>query len=153
MLEKAEQWSQATVGNQLLPLPRLAALLGVHVRTLRLAARDGRLEVSYRNRTLFGHPIPLATPGAGSAFMRIYYRKTTRWSLRPPKPEQLPLVPGDYDSRLRVLRRHLGLTQAELALRLGVAGKAVVYQSESGKRRPSPVLWQRIITVEWRDER
>jgi DNA-binding transcriptional regulator YiaG len=115
MLEKALQWSQSAAGNQLLSLPRLAALLGVHVRTLRLAARDGRLDVFYGNRTLFGHPIPLATLGAGSAFMRSYYKQTTRWSLRPPAPVRLPDAPSNYDAHLKHLRRRLGLTQTELA--------------------------------------
>jgi transcriptional regulator with XRE-family HTH domain len=71
MLEKALQWSEAAAGNQLLSLPRLAAILGVHVRTLRRAAKDGRLEVEYGNRTLFGNPIPRATLAAAYAFMLL----------------------------------------------------------------------------------
>jgi transcriptional regulator with XRE-family HTH domain len=86
MLEKALQWSQSAAGNQLLSLPRL-----------------------------FGHPIPLATLGAGSAFMRSYYKQTTRWSLRPPAPVRLPDAPSNYDAHLKHLRRRLGLTQTELA--------------------------------------
>jgi hypothetical protein len=31
-----------------------------------------------------------------------------------------------------------------LAEKIGAAGKAVVYQWESRKRKPSPVLWQRV---------
>jgi len=68
-LEKAEQSSQAAAGNQLLALSRLAGLLGLLVRTLRLATRNGRLEAFCGHRTLFGHPIPRATLAVGSAFM------------------------------------------------------------------------------------
>jgi DNA-binding transcriptional regulator YiaG len=57
-------------------------------------------------------------------------------------------VPDDYDHRLPVLRRRLGLTQTALAERIEAAGKAVVYQWESRKRRPSPVYWQRIRSLE-----
>jgi hypothetical protein len=42
----------------------------------------------------------------------------------------------------------LRLSQAQLAERLGAASKAVVYQWEAQKRRPSPILWQRIEKVE-----
>ena len=37
----------------LLPLPVLALLIGVHVKTRRAAARDGRLLVTYDNKTTF----------------------------------------------------------------------------------------------------
>ena len=39
--------------HALLPLPVLARLIGVHVKTLRVAARDGRLPVTYDTRTTF----------------------------------------------------------------------------------------------------
>ena len=39
--------------HALLPLPMLALLIGVHVKTLRSAARDGRLPVTYDTRTTF----------------------------------------------------------------------------------------------------
>ena len=42
--------------HALLPLPVLALLIGVHVKTLRSAARDGRLPVTYR------HPDHLSPP-------------------------------------------------------------------------------------------
>jgi hypothetical protein len=38
----------------------------------------------------------------------------------------------------------LGLSQRQLASKVGAAGKAVVYQWESDKRKPSPVFWLRI---------
>ena len=39
--------------HALLPLPVLALLIGVHVKTLRAAARDGRLPVTFDTRTTF----------------------------------------------------------------------------------------------------
>ena len=42
------------------------------------------------------------------------------------------------------------LTQGALAGRIGAAGKAVVYQWESRKRTPSPVLWQRVLDLDHR---
>jgi len=148
VLERARQWSQSAAGNQLLSLPRLAALLIVHVRTLRLAARDGRLDVFYGNRTLFGHPIPLATLKPGSTFMLWYCNQTTRCSPRPPAPKRTPTVPDDFDSLLRAFRRGLGITQSELARSLGAASKAVVYQWESRRRRPSPQFWGRLMELQ-----
>jgi len=59
-------------------------------------------------------------------------------------------VLNDYDQRLRDVRRRKGLTQGALAERIGVASKAVVYQWESRKRTPSPVLWRRIMDLDRR---
>ena len=42
----------------LLPLPVLALMIGVHVRTLHAAARSGRLGVAYDTRTTFRRPAP-----------------------------------------------------------------------------------------------
>ena len=63
-------------------------------------------------------------------------------------PAPLPAVPHDYDQQLRTLRHRLKLMQGGLAQRIGAAGKAVIYQWESRKRTPSPVLWQRILGLE-----
>ena len=79
--------------------------------------------------------------------VEIYYRKTSRWSFRPPRPKPHPVVPADYDVALVSLRRRLGLTPAECARSIGAAGQATVYQWESRKRRPSPVFWQRICAL------
>ena len=57
----------------LLPLPVLALLIGVHVKTLRAAARDGRLPVTYDTRTTFRRLRARATPAAAGAFRRSYY--------------------------------------------------------------------------------
>ena len=45
----------------LLPLPVLALMIGVHVRTLHAAARSGRLVVAYDTRTTFRRLRPRAT--------------------------------------------------------------------------------------------
>jgi DNA-binding transcriptional regulator YiaG len=125
-------------------LPRLARQLGVSVYRLREAARDGRLAVTYGTRVAFGRPVPRATRIAGEAYKLQFYGKTVRWAPRPAPPSHLLQPPDDYDERLVKLRRSLGLSQAQLARRIGAAGKAVVYQWESRKRSPSPVLWRRI---------
>jgi DNA-binding transcriptional regulator YiaG len=39
------------------------------------------------------------------------------------------------------------LSQSAFAQRIGAANKAVVYQWESRKRTPSPVLWQRVLAL------
>ena len=114
-----------------LPLPVLALLIGVHVKTLRAAARDGRLPVTYDNKTTFRRLRARATPAPADR------RAPLTWST----------VPVDYDVRIRAVRRGLGLSQARFATRVGAARKAVVYQWEARKRCPSPVFWQRIATL------
>ena len=90
-----------------------------------------------------------ATRAAGDAFMRTYYKQTTRGSYRPRRPV-LPTVPANYHARVIGLRRRLGLTQAQLAETLGAANKAVVYQWETRRRTPSPLFWKRVDTLERR---
>ena len=127
-------------------LPVLALLVGVHVKTLRSAARDGRLPVTYDTRTTFRHLRARATSAAALAFRRSYYRRMVR-----PDDRRTPLtwasVPRDYAEQIRALRRARGLSQAQLATLVGAARKAVVYQWEAGKRTPSPVFWQRITAL------
>ncbi len=129
--------------QEFLPLGVLATLIGVHVRTLRNAARDGRLAVTYDTRTTFRRLRARATPADARAFRQSYFGKTVRaedrralltWSAIPP----------DYDVRIKVVRHSLEASQARFAEFVGAAGKAVVYQWESRKRTPSPVFWQRI---------
>ena len=127
--------------TELLSLDQLARELGVHQRTLRAAARTGRLQVTFSSRSAFGRPIRLASRAAGRAFIQKDYR---RYGGQSPAVAPLPFVPEDYDDRLRRLRRRFGLTQHELARRIRAANKAVVYQWESRKRTPSPVFWQRV---------
>ena len=113
--------------HALLPLPVLALLIGVHVKTLRAAARDGRLPVTYDTRTTFRRLRARATPVAARAFRRSYYGRTVK-----PVDRRAPLtwdgVPDDYDVQIRALRRARGLSQAQLATRVSAAHKAVVYQ-------------------------
>ena len=129
-----------------LPLPVLALLISVHVKTLRAAARDGRLPVTYDTRTTFRRLRARATPADAKAFRRSYYGRAVR-----PADRLAPLtwasVPDDYDEQIRALRRARGLSQAQLAALVGAARKAVVYQWEARKRTPSPLFWQRIAAL------
>ena len=124
-----------------LSLDQLAREFGVHERTLRAAARTGRLHVTFSSRSAFGRPIRLATRTGVHAFMQKDYR---RYGGQSPAVAPLPSVPHDYDARLKRLRGRLRLTQHDLARRIGAANKAVVYQWESRQRRPSPVCWNRV---------
>ena len=146
MLARARALATHHEDHALLPLPVLALLIGVHVKTLRAAARDGRLQVTYDTRTTFRRLRARATPADAKAFRRSYYGRTVR-----PADRRVPLtwstVPVDYDVRIRTVRRGLGLSQARFAARVGAARKAVVYQWEARKRCPSPVFWQRIDTL------
>ena len=132
--------------HALLPLSVLALLIGVHVKTLRAAARDGRLPVTYDTRTTFRRLRARATPAVARAFRRSYYGRTVR-----PADRRAPLtwtsVPKDYDVQIRALRRARGLSQTQLATLVGAAHKAVVYQWEARKRTPSPLFWQRLIAL------
>jgi DNA-binding transcriptional regulator YiaG len=134
--------------QKLLSLDQLAKELGVHIRTLQAAARTGRLDAHFSVRSAFGRPIRSASRAAGERFLARHYR---RFSGQEICPLPLPVVPNDYDQYVRRLRSRLGLTQHALAQKLGAAGKAVVYQWESRKRTPSPVLWQRLLALKhWR---
>ena len=88
--------------HALLPLPVLALLIGVHVKTLQAAARDGRLPVTYDTRTTFRRLRARATLVAARAFRWSYYGRTVR-----PADRRAPLtwasVPDDYDVQIRVL--------------------------------------------------
>ena len=136
--------------HALLPLPVLALLVGVHVKTLRSAARDGRLPVTYDTRTTFRRLRVRATFAAATQFRCAYYGRQVR-----PADRRQPLtwasVPEDYDEQIRAVRRARGLSQAQLATLVGAARKAVVYQWEARKRVPSPVFWQRLVQVGRRD--
>ena len=131
--------------TELLPLDQLANELHVHIRTLQAAVRTGRLEAHFSVKSVFGRPKRLATRAAAEQFMVTHYR---RFAGQQVCPAPLLTVPPDYDQRLRSLRRQLRLSQAGLARRIGAAGKAVVYQWESRKRTPSPVLWQQVLRLQ-----
>ena len=127
----------------LLPLPVLALMIGVHVRTLHAAARSGRLGVAYDTRTTFRRLRPRATLKHALDFRRHYYG-TQRRPPATPVPLTWASVPEDYDVQLKALRRRLDISQSGLARLVGAAGKAVVYQWEARKRTPSPLFWQRV---------
>ena len=129
---------------ELLPLQVLAALVGVHVRTLHSAARDGRLAVVYDTRTTFRRLRPKATLAAARDSRRSRYGQRSQREQRP-QPLRWSDVPDDYDVRILAVRRRLQVSQGEFALLIGAARKAVVYQWESRKRCPSPVFWHRIL--------
>jgi DNA-binding transcriptional regulator YiaG len=128
-------------------LPALAAKLGVHRRTLEAAARRGRLAVRLSSRSVFGRPLQLATRAEGLRFKREHFRVPER--TRPGRfaPLTLAEAPDDYAARVRGLRLWLDMTLDEFAKQIGAANKAVIYQWESGKRKPSPVFWERIAAV------
>jgi DNA-binding transcriptional regulator YiaG len=149
ILDKAKALAARGSRDQPLGLPALAKILGVSVYRLRDAARDGRLAVTYDNHIVFGRPVPNATQAAGEAYRAAYYGRRARWTPRPEAPPVLPTVPPDYDRQLVQLRRRLGLSQANLAERVGAASKAVVYQWESRKRTPSRVFWRRVQKLDW----
>ena len=128
--------------ERLLPLRLLAERFHVHVRTLRAAARDGRLRATFTNRAFFGQPVAMATGRAVATFLATGYGKPAT-QLRT-GPTLVP-VPPDCAARVTGIRLRLGVSKAELARRIGAAGKAVIYQWEVGKRRPSPVFWARLV--------
>ena len=74
----AGRWRRIATTMRFCPLPVLALLIGVHVKTLRAAARDGRLPVTYDTRTTFRRLRARATPADAKAFRRSYYGRTVR---------------------------------------------------------------------------
>ena len=150
MLARARALATHRNDHALLPLPVLALLIGVHVKTLRAAARDGRLRVTYDNKTTFRRLRARATPAAAQQFRRSYFGRQVRRADRR-QPLTWASVPADYDAQIRVLRRERGVSQAQFAAMIGAAGKAVVYQWEARKRYLSPVFWCRIRDLERRE--
>jgi DNA-binding transcriptional regulator YiaG len=147
LLVRARAFANVALPDGAMALLALAPLLGVSVFRLREAARDGRLAVSYDRRVVFGRLVPRATLAAGKAYKSRFYNKRKRWVALPAPPE-FAAVPEDYDRQVVALRQDLGLSQIQLAQRIGAAGRAVIYQWESRKRRPSPLLWQRVLALE-----
>jgi DNA-binding transcriptional regulator YiaG len=130
--------------HDLLPLQVLADELHVHVRTLRAAAHDGRLAATFGPRPFFGKLTATATREAAAQFMAKWYRRTYGRGCRRPVAVCRVIVPANYSATVVGVRYRLGLSQQQLADKVGAASKAVVYQWESGKRKPSPVFWMRI---------
>jgi transcriptional regulator with XRE-family HTH domain len=97
---------QETAGG-LLPMQLLADEYGIHVRTLRKAAHDGRLQATFSIRLAFGKLVAFASRDAVETFKRRYYRQTTQWN-RPPKPTACTLL-----SKRRVLKRDGAVPSAD----------------------------------------
>jgi len=133
--------NERTRHTEALSLHTLAVEFGMHVRTLQAAARTGRLATQFSTRSVFGRPMRSATRAAVLTFREKHYR---RFPGQQACPAPLPTVPADYDTQIRQLRMRLGLTLGQFAARIGAANKAVIYQWESKKRRPSPVFWRAI---------
>jgi DNA-binding transcriptional regulator YiaG len=128
----------------------LAGEFHVNVRTLRAAAQDGRLAATFGTRPYFGKIAARSTRAAATQFIAVWYRRTYGRGRRARLPVCRVVVPVNYAAILVGLRGRLGVSQRELAVRIGAAGKAVVYQWESGKRQPSPVFWMRIVRLQRR---
>ena len=56
-------------------------------------------------------------------------------------------LPADYPIRIKQFRTRLGLTQVELATRLGVSF-ATVNRWENGQTKPSPLSWSQVLKFE-----
>ena len=126
------------------PLHVLADEFHVNLRTLRAAAHDGRLRATFGPRPFFGKFSATATRQAAAQFMARWYRRTYGRGQRRPVAVCRVTIPANYASTLVGLRHRLGLSQQQLADKVGAANKAVIYQWESGKRKPSQVFWLRI---------
>jgi hypothetical protein len=135
--------SSSENADTLTSLRALAVEFGISVYTLREAARTGYLQVTYSTQVAFGRPVPRASRAGANAYLaQCYGRRRDRQSK--PLIHRLPQVPANFDVVIARLRKRLRLTQAGLAARIGAANKAVIYQWESRKRRPSPVFWKRV---------
>ena len=114
VLARAQQMTQDP-DEQLVPLRELAAVFKVHVRTLRAAARDGRLRATFLNQSFFGYPVALATRRSVQRFLAFGYGKSPQsLAIKP----VLTSVPSDCAARIVGIRLRLGLTQVALARRV-----------------------------------
>ena len=83
LLRRAQTAATAHIRNaEQLSLDHLAREFGLHERTLRAAARTGRLQVTFSSRSTFGRPIRLATRVAVQAFIRKDSRRVTTRGIR-----------------------------------------------------------------------
>lgn len=144
IVERAQTLKAKRPIQEQVPLQVLANELQVHVRTLRAAAHDGRLVATFGPRPYFGKLTATATREAAARFMANWYRRIYGRGRRRQVAVCRVTVPANYAATLVGVRRRFGLSQQRLAAKVGAASKAVVYQWESGKRKPSPVFWLRI---------
>lgn len=144
VVQRAQTLTLKRPPDDRVPLQVLADELHVHVRTSRAAAHDGRLTATFSPRPYFGKLTATTTREAGARFMATWYRRTYGRGRRRLVPVCRVSVPANYAAQLIRLRNRIGLSQQQLAAKVGAAGKAVFYQWESGKRKPSPVFWLRV---------
>src|SRR5262245_13655184 len=69
IVDRARRLKETDCGR-LLPLQQLAMEYHVHVRTLRKAAHDGRLDAVFSTRAAFGHAVAFASRQAVESFKR-----------------------------------------------------------------------------------
>ena len=137
MLARARALAMHGGDHALLPLPVLALLVGVHVKTLRAAARDGRLPVTYDTRTTFRRLRARATLAAATQFRHVYYGRQVRSGDRR-APLTWASVPKDYDARIEPSAiGHAGGRGAE-SRRLPMGGTETLSLA---------VFWQRIAAL------
>ena len=75
---------------ELLTIDTVAREYHIHPRTLRAAARDGRLAVSLSTRSVFGRPLRLTSRSAVDVFVNVHYRQ--RYSRFAPRAYTTPLA-------------------------------------------------------------
>ena len=97
-------------------------------------------------RTTFRRLRSRATLADGETFRQTYFENAVGPTERPATLTWSE-IPPDYADQIWRVRHRLGLTQGQLAARMGAARKAVVYQWESRKRCPSPLFWRRILDL------
>jgi ribosome-binding protein aMBF1 (putative translation factor) len=115
----------------------------VSVRIGRALGQYG-LAATFSPRSYFGKLTATATRESAARFMATCYRQTSGRGVRRPVTVCRVTVPSNYAATLVGLRQRFGFSQQQLSAQVGAASKAVVYQWESGKRKPSPVFWLRI---------
>ena len=98
--------------TELFTVDVLAREYHIHPRTLRAAARDGRLQVHFSNRAVFGRPLRLATRGAVDDFVRRFYRQ--RYSRFAPS---LPKFRRPRSTKLRFSAYWLAVATSDVARR------------------------------------
>ena len=119
--------------HALLSLPVLALLIGVHVKTLRAAARDGRLPVTYDTRTTFRRLRARATLAITRQFRHSYFGRQVRRADRR-EPPSWASVPDDYDVQMEpgtVLGRGAGNANVARSMVTGGRGDALRQRGRS----------------------
>ena len=118
ILARAKTLATHRDDHALLPLPVLALLIGVHVKTLRAAARDGRLPVTYDTRTTFRRP---TAPGPRDSRRRQGVSAVVLW---PIGGAGGPSCAIDVDQCARRLRRADSRATSRTRVESGAIGHA-----------------------------